>query len=53
MLAARRFKMKFSGKYLPKLYIDGVEDDLDSIIERDEALASDSKNQLGTECIRQ
>ena len=42
IMSAARFKMQFSGKYLPKLPIDGVEDDLDSIIELDE-------NQLGTE----
>ena len=49
IMSAARFKMQMSSKYLPKLPIDGVEDDLDSIIELDEALAGDSENLLGAE----
>ncbi len=46
IMSADRFKMKLSSKYLPRLPINGVEDDLDSTLELDEALAEDAEYRL-------
>ena len=46
IMSAARYKMKLSNKYLPRLPVNGVEDDLESTLELDEALAEAAKCRL-------
>ena len=46
IMSVARFKMKLSSKYLPRLPLNGIKDDLDSILELDEdALADDAERR--------